>query len=323
MELKQLRYFTKIADMGSLSAASRVLHISQPSLSYQISQLEEQIGKKLLLRQPTGVSMTIEGEAFYREALQILRQVDGIQGVVDSVRSQLTGYVSVAMAHTQAMQYALPLIQKVRDLHPRLQLEVFDGTSRDMLRAVGSGQRDLAVVIWDSESSILAAQPAVEEEIFLVSKTELAPQEKSILRSDVRRYPLILPSRDQIPESLYDLGLGIDESAKNPETTAQQYNIIVANSVGIFRQAILAGIAHSLQPWGALHDDIEQGRIIATPLQPPVLRKVAIGTARGAAPSQATRAVQKALLSVMESRVAEGFVKGRMLANEVHEVDKS
>ena len=302
--------------MGSFSAAARILHISQPSLSYQMSQLEAQVGKPLLLRQPTGVSMTIEGEALYREALQILRQIDGIQGVIDSVHSQLTGHVSVAMAHTQAMQYALPLIQKVREVHPRLSLEVFDGTSRDMLRAVGSGQRDLAVVIWDKESAVLAAQPVIEEEIFLVSRADLAPQEGQILRSDVGHHPLILPSRDQIPESLYDLGLGISESSTDLASTANHHNIIVANSIGIFRQAVLAGIAHSLQPWGTLFDDIEQGRIKATPLKPRVFRKIAIGTARGAAPSQATRAVQQLLLSVMESRVAQGYVKGRMLTGE-------
>lgn len=317
MELRQLRYFTKIADMGSLSGAARALHISQPSLSYQIAQLEAQVGKRLLLRQPSGVRMTVEGEALYREALQILRQVDGIQGAVDSAHAQLSGRVTVAMAHTQAMQYALPLILKVRELYPCIQLEVFDGTSVDMLRAVGSGQKDLAVLVWDHEAQVLDSQPVLEEELFLVSRTEDAPCSDTIARSEVHQLPLILPSRDQTP-ALYEFELGIDSSSQMRADSITGRNIIVANSVGIYRQAVLAGVAHSLQPWGALYEEIQSGLVKATPLSPRIFRKVWLGTARGAPLSQATRAVRKLLLSVIEERLSGGFVRGRLLAPDLN-----
>ena len=312
MELRQLRYFTKIADMGSLSGAARALHISQPSLSYQLAQLEEQMGKQLLLRQPSGVRMTVEGEALYREALQILRRVDCIQEVVVSAQAQLSGRVTVAMAHTQAMQYALPLIRKVREVYPRIQMEVFDGTSVDMLRAVGSGQKDLAVLVWEHEAQALACQPVMEEELFLVSRADQAPCCDAIARSEVGRLPLIIPSRDQVP-ALYELELGIDSHSQPGMHADHARNIVVANSVGIYRQAILAGMAHSLQPWGALYEEIQAGLVRATPLAPRVFRKVWLGTARGAPLSQATRAVRQLLFSVVEERLALGFVRGRLI----------
>lgn len=279
-----------------------------------MAQLEDEIGKLLLLRQPSGIRMTVEGEALYREALQILRQIDGIRDVVESSHAQLSGRVTIAMAYTQALQYALPLIRKVRDLHPRLQLEIFDCTSSDALNAVASGQRDLAVVVWDHEAALLASQPVLEEELFLISRADQAPQGKHILRSDLARLPLILPSRDQMPGGFYEFELNIQTSMGATPDPHSPHGIITVNSVGVYRQAVLMGDAHAIQPWGALLDEIESGRIKATPLKPRCFRKVCVGAARGASLSQAVRAVQQALFSVIEERLADGLVRGRLLS---------
>ena len=86
MEIRQLRYFLKIAELGSFSRASQTLHVAQPALSHQIAQLDGELGHGLLHRRHNGVQMTEQGQAFYSQAQQILKEID------DAVRAH--GYVS-------------------------------------------------------------------------------------------------------------------------------------------------------------------------------------------------------------------------------------
>ena len=83
MELRQLVYFTSIAEHGSISAAARALHMSQPPLSYAIDQLEAEIGVKLFVRSVKGIVLTPAGQLFYQRANDILlRKIAPIPRIV-------------------------------------------------------------------------------------------------------------------------------------------------------------------------------------------------------------------------------------------------
>jgi LysR family transcriptional regulator, nitrogen assimilation regulatory protein len=303
MELRQLRYFVKIAEMGSMSRASRALHISQPSLSQQIAQLEAELGKPLLIRIPSGVSVTIEGDAFYREAVQVLRHVDRLPEAVNRTTSGLTGRVSITLVHTQALQYALPLILKLRATCPGIELELFENTSSDALQGVASARRELGMLVNEKHAALVDSEPILEEELFLMSHPDQAPAQRSVTREQLLSIPMAVPSAAEVQSPLVDV---LTSGAHNPRP-------IVANSVGIFRQAVLGGIAHTMQPWGVLRDDLLQGRVTATPVDPPVLRTVFLSTARDATLSEAARAVRQALISVIREQLVLGNVRARLL----------
>ena len=313
MELRQLRYFVSIADMGSMSRASRALYISQPSLSQQVAQLEDEVGARLLTRLPSGVAMTVEGEAFYRQARQILRQVEDLPGIANQARSQLTGAISVTFVYTQAVQYGLPLLVKLRERHPGIHLELFDNTSSDALQGVASGRRDLGVLVNSHDAALLDSEPVFEEELFLVSHPDQAPAAESISLSEVSKLPLILPSRSEVgyETSVYDEIPGLDSDAAESADPAR----LLANSVGVFRQAVLTGTAHAFQPWGAVRDDIQMGTMRATPIEPKRARMVYVSTARGAALSQVATAVRQVLLEVIREEWRQGHVRGRLLGS--------
>jgi LysR family nitrogen assimilation transcriptional regulator len=313
MELRQLRYFVKIADMGSISRASRALHISQPSLSQQIAQLEDEVGKALLNRAPSGVSMTVEGETFYRHALQILRQTDELKGIVKNAHAQLTGRLSLTLVHTQAMQYGLPLLLKLREQYPGIDVELFDNTSSDALQGLASGRRELGMLVNGQDAALLDSEPVFEEELLLVSHPDQAPAGKCIALSDLARLPLILPRRSQLGEELG--GLDSTVGGGGYEAARRSSKMMLANSVAVFRQAVLAGAAHALQPWGAVREDLQRGAMKATAIEPAITRTVFISTARGAITSQAVRAVRQVLLSVVREEHEHGHVKGRLLGS--------
>lgn len=311
MELRQLRYFVMIADMGSMSRAGLALHISQPSLSQQISQLEDEMGKPLLIRLPTGVQMTEEGKVFYRQALQILRQVDEVRAAVTTAHEHLTGRVTIAMAHTQTAQYALPLILRAREAYPKIDLEVFDNTSSDLLHGVASSRRDLGMLINEDDAAFLDSEPVLEEEILLISHPSQAPPSTPVLRSELTTLTLAVPAPEQVSRAQIEaIGGAPAEGGLKFEIPK---NWIVANSAAIVRQAVLRGVAHAFQPWGAVRDELTRGLISATSISPRFLRTVYLSSARGANASEATRAIRRLLLAVIQEQIDKGFSRARYL----------
>src|SRR6266566_183405 len=97
MLLRQLRYFTKIVELGSFSRAAREIFIAQPALSNQIAALEAELKTKLLLRGPSGVRPTTAGLTLYRTASSVLRQLDGMRRDVTEHIENPRGPVSIGI----------------------------------------------------------------------------------------------------------------------------------------------------------------------------------------------------------------------------------
>jgi LysR family nitrogen assimilation transcriptional regulator len=93
MELRSLRYFVKIVELGSLSRAADALFIAQPSLSHQVALLEEEFGVRLLDRGSKGVKATAAGIALYRCAVSIARQLEEVRGEISAEGGNLAGDV--------------------------------------------------------------------------------------------------------------------------------------------------------------------------------------------------------------------------------------
>ena len=144
MELRQLRYFASVAAHGSFSRAASYLHLTQPAVSRQVQKLEEELGLTLLLRTSNTVSLTAAGESFYEEARDLLARADQ---AVRRVRTQTdravlrVGYVASLVAGI------LPrAIQRFQAAAPRVRLELFDSTPREIgKRASGEGL-DMAIL---------------------------------------------------------------------------------------------------------------------------------------------------------------------------------
>ena len=107
MELRQLRYFVRVVEQGSMSRAALDLDVVQPALSQQITRLESELATRLLQRTPRGVTPTEAGLAFFREAQLALRHAD--QAARAAAQARLTGSVSVGLSPTTASGRGVPL----------------------------------------------------------------------------------------------------------------------------------------------------------------------------------------------------------------------
>lgn len=166
MELNQLRYFAKVADLGSFTRAAEACHVSQPSLSQQIAKLEYELGRPLFERLGRGVRLTEAGRRFRERAGAIL-------GLVDEARTSITdepdtGRVVVAAIPTIAPYFLPAVLTRFATECPRARIEVVEETTAQMLRLLHDGTADVGVLALPVKDDVVQAEPLFDEELLAV-----------------------------------------------------------------------------------------------------------------------------------------------------------
>lgn len=170
MNLRRLRYFVKIVDVGSLTQAADILHVAQPALSQQLATLEGEVRQQLLLRTKRGVTPTAAGKVLYRHAQIILRQCEQARADMKAAGRGLSGAVSVGLAPgTAASRLALPLLRATRTRHPGVVLYLNETYGSTLSELVMNGRMDLAV-LYGGGTAVhgLAFLPLLRERLCLV-----------------------------------------------------------------------------------------------------------------------------------------------------------
>ena len=165
MDLRHLRYFVAIAETGSVTvAAERRLHISQPSLSRQIRDLEEEIGVKLFTRSARGVELTVSGRAFLDHARLALSQVDTATEAARRAAQPMKQVFALGFLTGQEMTWLPRVMRVLRDELPNIEVTVSSGYSPDLAEALARGRLDVA---------FLRAEPGFDLEYRVVCKEKL------------------------------------------------------------------------------------------------------------------------------------------------------
>jgi LysR family hydrogen peroxide-inducible transcriptional activator len=167
MELHQLRYFVAVAETENFTRAAERSHVSQPSLSQQISKLEGEVGHKLFHRLGRKAVLTEAGTAFLDRARRILFEVENATkelGDHPSLGRRITvGAVQTVMPYLMA-----PFIGQLRDLHPNLLVDAHEDFRANLVRSVVEGDLDLAVVPLPVKDHRISIEPLLREPLLLV-----------------------------------------------------------------------------------------------------------------------------------------------------------
>ena len=205
VNLRRLKYFVKIVDIGSLTQAADVLHIAQPALSQQLATLEGEFRQQLLLRTKRGVTPTEAGMVLYRHAQIILRQFDQAQNDVKHTGQTLSGQVSVGLAPgTAASALSLPLLKTVRARHPGVLLYLNENFGTTLSELIMNGRMDMAVLYGSKAVHGLSFMPLVKEELFLVSPADMPLPDGSIDLAQLHDIELLLPRPYNVVRKLVD-----------------------------------------------------------------------------------------------------------------------
>src|SRR5438876_4746408 len=145
MELEQLRTFAAIARLGSLSAASGVVNLSQPAVSRQVQALERRLGTRLLDRGARGVQVTEAGEAVARGAADVLSRLEEMEAELALLRGGEGGTLRVGATVTVCL-YLLPsLLRRYRELYPRQEIVILNERSRQIPELVRERRIDVGI----------------------------------------------------------------------------------------------------------------------------------------------------------------------------------
>lgn len=195
MNLRRLKYFVKVVDVGSLTQAADLLHIAQPAISQQLATLEGEVRQQLLLRTKRGVTPTEAGKVLYRHAQLILRQCDQAMVDMQAASRGLSGSVSVGLAPgTMAATLALPLLRIVRDRHPGIVLYLNENYGTTLSELVMNGRMDLAV-LYGGRTAVHGLQflPLMREALFLVGPQSMPAPAETVPVRTVSEFGLYLP----------------------------------------------------------------------------------------------------------------------------------
>jgi LysR family nitrogen assimilation transcriptional regulator len=205
VNLRRLKYFVKIVDIGSLTQAAEVLFIAQPALSQQLATLEGEVRQQLLVRTKRGVTPTEAGKVLYRHAQIILRQCEQARVDMEAAGEGLSGQVSVGLAPgTAASALSLPLLRPVRARHPGILLYLNENYGTTLSELIMNGRMDLAVLYGDKAIHGLTFLPLLKEPLFLVGPASMPAPSQPVKLTDLRDIELLLPRPYNVVRKLVD-----------------------------------------------------------------------------------------------------------------------
>src|SRR5215510_14360859 len=146
MELRQLRTFVAVAELRHFARAASLCNLSQPAVSHQIAQLEEELGAKLLNRAPRRVSLTVAGDVFLEETRRILAAVDRAHERMQDVARGAVGRIRLGATATAGLYQLPPLLADYRKAHPTFDLQLEVGSPHAIAERVARNDLDMAIL---------------------------------------------------------------------------------------------------------------------------------------------------------------------------------
>lgn len=147
MEIRVLRYFLAVAREESITAAANFLRLTQPTLSRQIHDLEEELGQKLLIRKSHRIALTPEGMLLRKRAEEILSMVDKTESEFRSLETTISGDVYIGSGETQAVRQIAGIIQGLQRDYPAIHYHMHSGNAQDITDRLDNGLLDFGLLI--------------------------------------------------------------------------------------------------------------------------------------------------------------------------------
>jgi DNA-binding transcriptional LysR family regulator len=170
MEIRQLRAFSAIAELGTFTAGAQRVHVTQAAISMQIRQLENELGAKLFIRAPRRVMLTEAGEKLLQRARQILRDHDAAVDEIAELAGAEHGRLRIGSASAMVTTDVLPrLLKELRAEHTGAEVTVSSGTSEALVHQILGGELDLAFVSLPVEARGITTERLSQDQLVAIA----------------------------------------------------------------------------------------------------------------------------------------------------------
>ena len=198
MEIRVLRYFLAVAQEGSVTRAARALHLTQPTLSRQIRELEEELGQTLFSRGGRELSLTREGLLLRQRAEEIVGLAEITEKEFRSLGEKtVSGDLSLGCGESKALSFVTDALKVLQDEHPLIIPHFFSGNGEIVMDRLDKGLLDFAVLMGAENSEGYSSPPPPNHDTWglLMDKDDPMAQKKAITAEDLLDIPLILSSQ--------------------------------------------------------------------------------------------------------------------------------
>lgn len=205
MEIRVLRYFLEVAREGSITHAAERLYISQPTLSKQLKDLEEELGKKLYVRSSFSVRLTDEGMLLRRRAEDILDMVDKTEEEFKALGEISGGDIHIGCAESDSIKHLAQRIKAVQAQYPRIRVHLYSGDRSDLTERLEQGFLDFAVLVASNDLSKYnyLPMPGMDTWGIILRRDHPLAEKETVASEDLLEVPLICP-RQGLQKELSD-----------------------------------------------------------------------------------------------------------------------
>lgn len=167
MTITQLKYLVSISKLKSFSKASEELNVTQPALTLQIKNLEDEVGFKMFNRTQKPLSVTREGELFIKKVVTILKQMDDLYDVAIELEEEINGVLNIGIIPTIAPYLTPIFMDDLNKTYPKLQLSIIELITEDVIEAVKVGDLDLGIISTPVEATGVIFNKLFYEKFYL------------------------------------------------------------------------------------------------------------------------------------------------------------
>jgi len=306
MNLTQLRYFIRVAEMGSFSKAAIELDVAQPALSRQVRLLETDLRVTLLQRTGRGVLLTEAGKRLYDHAVSILQLVAHAREDISANRGEATGRIVIGLPPSMGRMLTLPLVDAFKQHLPRARLAIVEGLSAHIVEWISTGRVDLGLIHNPDANPAIETIHVLDEPLCLVSASKGAARKAAPLPfTELVKLPLVLPEPSHAIRKLLETQAAL---------AGLKLNIAYeVSSVSAILELVRSGHGHAVLAPSAIAASGQATAFRMRPLAESVLRStlcMAVSAHKPATPllKQATRLLRE----LVEASAGEPTLHNRM-----------
>ncbi|WP_033126900.1 MULTISPECIES: LysR family transcriptional regulator [Eubacteriales] len=204
MELRVLKYFLTVAAEGNITRAADILHVTQPTLSRQLKELEDEMGTALLIRGKRSVTLTDEGFLFRQQAETIVELADKLEHTFTDKKDIICGTVRIGATEAVGGRTLAVCMKEFREKYPGVQFELYNGMADNIKEMIEHGLLDLGLVMEpiDTAKFEYVRMPQKETWGILVRRDHQLAKKETVTAEDIKQYPLIMPGRENAKEQI-------------------------------------------------------------------------------------------------------------------------
>lgn len=269
---RRLQVFFAVAKQGSFTRAAESLFMTQPAVTFQIKQLEEQFNCRLFERQHLKIALTDEGRLVYEYAERILALSDEMAGRIAEITGQMGGQLVVG-ASTTLGEHVLPaVLADFNAEHPQVQLRLCVGNSESIKTRVVESSIDVGFIGGEGDPKLLSNDVVGQERIVVVcDPTHPFAKQAAVIPGDLLEYEYVARESGSGTRDC------VADYFRQQKLEADQLKVVMElGSPGAVKGVVKTGLGFALMSQLAVVDELKRGELVAVPLDPPLTRPISM-----------------------------------------------